>query len=102
MITYRFLINGRMMPGALEMPVLNPATEDVIGSCPRTNLDQLNEAVAAAKAAFQTWSALPIADRCALIERIADVIDANREELARLLTAVSGKPLSDASVIFSS
>lgn len=96
MITYKFLIDGRMTPGALEMPVLNPATEDVIGFCPRANLEQLNEAVASAKAAFPAWSALPIADRCALIERIADVIDANREELACLLTAESGKPLSDA------
>src|SRR5579864_3131146 len=52
MSDYSLLIDGKMVPGDQTMPVLNPATEEVLAQCPRASKQQLDKAVAAAKAAF--------------------------------------------------
>src|SRR5215467_12953144 len=96
MSDYNLLINGKMVPGDLTMPVLNPATEEVLAQCPRASKDQLDKAVAAAKAAYPAWAATPIEERRKLVIKMADVIEANAGELARLLTSEQGKPLPDA------
>lgn len=49
---FHLIINGRSVPGALTMDVINPATGDVLTSCPRADAKQLDTAVQAAKAAF--------------------------------------------------
>src|SRR6185369_297815 len=50
---FRLLIGGQLVPGgAGTFDVINPATEEVFVACPRADLAQLNQAVAAAKAAF--------------------------------------------------
>ena len=96
MSDYNLLIDGKMVPGDLTMPVLNPATEEVLAQCPRASKAQLDTAVAAAKAAFPAWAATPIEERRKLVIKMADVIEANSGELARLLTSEQGKPLADA------
>ncbi|PKQ03560.1 MAG: aldehyde dehydrogenase [Alphaproteobacteria bacterium HGW-Alphaproteobacteria-12] len=96
MSEYKLLINGKLVAGARVSDVLNPATEESVSSCPRASEEQLNEAVAAAKAAFPAWSATPIAERKKALNAIADVIEANAQDLARLLTQEQGKPLGDA------
>jgi acyl-CoA reductase-like NAD-dependent aldehyde dehydrogenase len=93
---FNLLINGRLVPGDMEMPILNPATEEVLSSCPRASKGQLDEAVAAAKAAYPGWAATPIEHRRAAVVKMADIIEANVGELARLLTSEQGKPLPDA------
>ena len=95
---YKLLINGEMVDGDLSMDVLNPATEEVLADCPRASEDQLNAAVAAAKAAFPSWSKTDVDERKALILKIADVIEANATELVQLLTKEQGKPLEAATV----
>ena len=95
-MTFSLLINGDLVPGDAEMPVINPANGEVITLCPRGSVAQLNEAVAAAKAAFPGWAATPIEERRTAILRIADVIERNAEELARLLTSEQGKPRAEA------
>lgn len=96
MTEFKLLINGRLVDGDLSMDVVNPANEQVVAACPRASKAQLDQAVAAAKAAFPAWSRTPIAERKALIGKIAEVIQANAAELARLLTQEQGKPLQDA------
>jgi acyl-CoA reductase-like NAD-dependent aldehyde dehydrogenase len=96
MTDFNLLIDGKMVPGDLKMPVLNPATEEVLAQCPRASNAQLDTAVAAAKAAFPGWAATPIEERRKLIVKMADAIEANVPELARLLTSEQGKPLADA------
>ncbi|MDP1626196.1 MAG: aldehyde dehydrogenase family protein [Parvibaculum sp.] len=96
MSDYRLLINGKLVAGAKSMDVINPATEEVVASCSRASEAQLNEAVAAAKSAFPAWSATPIADRKKVLNAIADAIEANAPDLARLLTQEQGKPIGDA------
>ena len=96
MSDYQLLINGQMVDGATTMAVVNPATEETLADCPRADEGQLNQAVAAAKAAFASWSKTTIDERKAVISQIADVIEANGTELAQLLTQEQGKPLADA------
>jgi acyl-CoA reductase-like NAD-dependent aldehyde dehydrogenase len=93
---FRMLIGGRLVAGAGQFDVINPATEQVVASCPRADLAQLHEAVAAAKGAFAGWAATPLAERAKLLNRLADAIDARAPELARLLTQEQGKPLGGA------
>lgn len=93
---YKLLIDGKLVDGDMTMDVINPATEDVLATCPRASEDQLNEAVAAAKAAFPGWAATPIEDRRKALLAIADAIEKEAGEFARLLTQEQGKPLPDA------
>ena len=96
MTEYKLLINGNMVAGDQTMEVVNPATEEKLADCPRASESQLNDAVAAAKAAFPVWSKTSIDDRKAVILKIADIIEANATELAQLLTEEQGKPLEAA------
>jgi acyl-CoA reductase-like NAD-dependent aldehyde dehydrogenase len=93
---YKMLIGGRLVDGELSMDVINPATEQVVSACPRASKAQLDAAVAAAKDAFPAWSRTPIDERKALIAKMAQVIQANAQELGRLLTQEQGKPIGDA------
>ena len=93
---YKLLINGALVDGAGSMPVLNPATEEVLAECPTASEAQLNEAVDAAQAAYKSWKNTSMDERRAKLGEIADIIDANSEELARTLTQEQGKPLADA------
>jgi acyl-CoA reductase-like NAD-dependent aldehyde dehydrogenase len=93
MSDFSLLIGGKLVAGDSTMDVINPATEEVLARCPRASAAQLNLAVAAAKRAFPAWAATPIEERRNVLRAIADVIDANADELARLLTQEQGKPL---------
>ena len=96
MTAYHLLIDGQLVPGDLTMPVVNPATEEVIATAPRASIDQLNQTVVAAVAAFRPWAALKISDRRQFIAEAADAIEANVTKLATLLTREQGKPLAEA------
>ena len=96
MAEYSLLINGALVAGDATMDVINPATEEVLCSAPRASEAQLDQAVAAAKAAFPAWSKTPLDERKAVVNKIADAIEANAEDLARLLTQEQGKPIADA------
>jgi acyl-CoA reductase-like NAD-dependent aldehyde dehydrogenase len=96
MSDYKMLINGQMVAGDATMEVLNPATEESVAACPRASKAQLDQAVAAAKAAFPAWSKTTIDERRKVLIAIADVIQANAPDIARLLTQEQGKPLGDA------
>jgi acyl-CoA reductase-like NAD-dependent aldehyde dehydrogenase len=96
MTQYKMLINGRLEDGVATIDVINPATEEVLAACPRASKAQLNDAVAAAKAAFPAWSGLTVEARKKHLGAIADIIEAHADELGRLLTQEQGKPLADA------
>jgi acyl-CoA reductase-like NAD-dependent aldehyde dehydrogenase len=96
MDNFNLLIDGQLVPGATTMPVINPATEAALANAPRANLAQLNAAIAAAKAAFASWSARPLRDRGALLIALADAFEVRQDAFARLLTEEQGKPLPHA------
>ena len=89
---YPNLINGELVTTEGSLDVVNPANEQVIGRVPACGAAELDRAVAAARAAFKTWSKTPVDDRRAVIRNMAAAIDANFEELYRLLTSEQGKP----------
>ena len=98
MTHYRMLIDGELVIGVSAFDVINPATEQPVGSCPKADEAMLDRAVAAAKKAFPAWAARSYDDRAALIRELADALEARSAEFARLLTAEQGKPLDQATL----
>jgi acyl-CoA reductase-like NAD-dependent aldehyde dehydrogenase len=96
MSEYKQLIGGELVGGAREMDVVNPANGKPFAKCPVADEAQLDEAVAAAKAAFPAWSTKTQDERAALIVQLADAIAEQTDELSRLLTTEQGKPLNQA------
>ncbi len=96
MQSFKMLVGGTLVDGANSMDVINPATEEVLATCPRADTKQLDQAVAAAKAAFPAWSNTSIADRQRALNKMADKIEAHAADLSRLLTQEQGKPLDNA------
>lgn len=96
MNNYQLLINGQRVAGDATMAVYNPATEKIITHAPVATPGQLDEAVAAARAAFGPWSATAIGERRDRVLGLAALLRAHSDELACLLTLEQGKPLADA------
>ena len=88
---YRMTINGRLETAAATFDTINPATEEVLAPVPDAGRDQLDAAIAAARAAFPAWSARPLAERQALVAAIGDAIERHGEDFKRLLTLEQGK-----------
>jgi acyl-CoA reductase-like NAD-dependent aldehyde dehydrogenase len=78
------------------LTVLEPATAAVLQEIHLATPDDVDRAVAAARAAFPAWRAVSPADRARLLRRIADAVDGAREELAVLEARNAGKPIGDA------
>jgi acyl-CoA reductase-like NAD-dependent aldehyde dehydrogenase len=76
--------------------VINPATEQVIGSVRATSAAEADAAIARAHAAFPAWRAVSPADRARLLRRFADAVEADREHLARLEVANAGHTIGNA------
>ncbi|GAA4282685.1 aldehyde dehydrogenase family protein [Brevibacterium daeguense] len=93
-ITVTMTIDGAAVAGAATIPVINPATEEVVAQAPRASREQLDAAIAAARRAFPAWRATPLDKRRAAVRAIAEVLRANADELAALLTTEQGKPLA--------
>ena len=72
---------------------INPATGEIITLIPESNEKDITEAVTAARKAFPLWSVTPVEKRFQLLNRIAELIDANLDALALAETTDNGKPL---------
>ncbi|WP_240229397.1 aldehyde dehydrogenase family protein [Devosia lacusdianchii] len=94
MNSYNLFIGGRSVPTAQHAEVKNPSTGEVVGLMPLASTAQLDEAVAAAREAFKSWSKTDDAARQRACHAIADLIQANSEDIAQLLTREQGKPLN--------
>jgi len=82
-------------PGATS-PVFNPATGAVTGQVPLASADDVNAAVAAARDAFPAWREASLSQRAGVMFKLRELIDANRAELARTISAEHGKVYADA------
>jgi malonate-semialdehyde dehydrogenase (acetylating)/methylmalonate-semialdehyde dehydrogenase len=76
--------------------ITNPATGEVIRHVPLANRADIDSAVAAAKAAFPAWRDTPALRRSRVLARFRELLDANREQLARLASEEHGKTVPDA------
>jgi succinate-semialdehyde dehydrogenase/glutarate-semialdehyde dehydrogenase len=77
-------------------PVHDPATEDVIGQIPDAGVEDLDAALAAARKGFATWRQVQPWERAAKLRRIADLLRERTEQLARLMSLETGKPVAEA------
>jgi acyl-CoA reductase-like NAD-dependent aldehyde dehydrogenase len=75
--------------------VLNPATEETIAELEPARSEDVDRAIAAAKAAFPAWRAVAPGDRARLLRRLATLVEEHAEELALLETRNVGKPIAD-------
>jgi betaine-aldehyde dehydrogenase len=93
-------IDGRWQPAAdgATIPVINPATEEVIAQVAAGGAPDVDQAVAAAKRAFKTWRRTTGTERAGFLRAIAGRVRERREELMRLSSLNNGKPLAEAAV----
>ncbi len=87
---FQLIIGGEHVAGASGYDVVNPATEQVVATAPDASVQQAQDACQAAKDAFDGWARTPMAERCALLARFADVWDAHRDDLVPLVQAETG------------
>jgi acyl-CoA reductase-like NAD-dependent aldehyde dehydrogenase len=79
----------------MSLTVVNPATEQPVAELDEAGIEEADAAVAAARAAYPAWAALPPAHRARLLRDLASAVEAHAEELALLETRNVGKPISD-------
>jgi len=89
-------IGGAGFSGSHRFGVIDPATAQVFAQCPEATRDQLDAAVAAARKAFSTWGSMPVEERRAYVNALAQLLRSEVGTLAPLLTQEQGKPLKEA------
>jgi succinate-semialdehyde dehydrogenase/glutarate-semialdehyde dehydrogenase len=82
--------------GTGTKPILDPATEEVIGHIPDATPEDLDRALAAAQRGFAAWRRVQPWERSAKLRKVADLLRARTEELAAIMSLESGKPLAEA------
>ncbi len=75
--------------------VSNPATGEVLGTVPDMGVNETRRAIAAASAAFPAWAARTAKERANILRRWYELLMANKDDLATLMTAEQGKPLAE-------
>ncbi len=100
--TRQMLINGKWVDAASgkAFPTYNPATGDILAKVAEGDKEDINRAVAAARAAFETgpWRKLTPSERGRMIWKLADLIEKHTEEFAQLESLDNGKPVTVARV----
>lgn len=90
----RLLIGDAWRTRRGERPIVNPATEAVLGYLPRATRSDLDDALAAADAGFRTWRRTSPADRALVITRAASLMRERADYIAAVMTLEQGKPLA--------
>ena len=92
--TYSMTVGGKNRSTADTFEVMNPATGEVVGLAPNATKEDLDAAVAAASAAYETWSQTTDEERAAALGAVAEKLGEASEDLAALITQEQGKPLN--------
>ncbi|HET7447473.1 MAG TPA: NAD-dependent succinate-semialdehyde dehydrogenase [Methyloceanibacter sp.] len=90
------LIDGEWVTSAKTFPVTDPATGEEVATVPDLGANDAARAIDAAARALPAWSAKTAKERAAILRRWFDLITAEMESLARLMTTEQGKPLAEA------
>jgi len=95
---FGILIDNEWRPAASgkTMAVHSPATEETIGAVPHGESADVAAVLDSARRGFNTWKALPAWDRAKIMRRTADLIRERVEDIARVMSAETGKPLAEA------
>ena len=97
----KIYVNGAWVASSATevIEVINPATEEVVGTIPAGTVDDVDRAVAAAKAAFRSWANVSPEERGKLLQRIAETIQSRSEEIGKLISSEMGMPVQQAVMI---
>ncbi len=76
--------------------IVNPATQETIGEVPNVTVQDVDTAVKVAKIEQKKWEEVSIYDRAEILYRFVDLVEANKERLATLLSNETGKPIKEA------
>jgi len=88
---YRMLIGGAWVDGAAgSHPIINPATEEVVGDAPQASVEQAEAAAQAARDAFPGWWATPPIERGRLLQAVADRLRERQGDLVPLIISETG------------
>lgn len=100
---YQMFINGEFVDSTATTTVINPATEEVIGTVPEASARQVDDAVNAAELAQKQWGLLPAIERARFLHEIAQKIRQNSDRIAHVISEEQGKivSLSKVEVAFS-
>ena len=92
------LINGEFRPSKTDkwIPVLNPATQEIVCQAPEATTEEMELAIASAKEAFQTWRHTPVLDRARVMLRYQQILKDRQDDIAKVLSKESGKTFADA------
>ncbi len=92
------LVDGKWIEAdsGKTIPVPNPATGEIIGTVPALGAAETRRAIEAAHRAYPAWRALTAKERSAVLRRLFDLMIANADDLALLMTSEQGKPLAEA------
>jgi len=88
------LINGKAVQGREYFETVNPATQEVLAEVASGGVQEVNAAVAAAKAAFPAWAARPATERAALMRKLGELITQHVPELSETETRDAGQVIS--------
>jgi succinate-semialdehyde dehydrogenase / glutarate-semialdehyde dehydrogenase len=94
LLTQRCYVGGAWI-GEPVQAVHNPATGEIVGRVPRFGAAETADAIVKAKQAFPAWSRKTAKERAALLRRWYDLMLANKEDLALIMTSEQGKPLTE-------
>ena len=98
---YGLFINGQWKAASDGETFItkSPSTGEVLAACAQATQADVDEAVEAAWAAYATWKNVPVKERAAVLNKIADIIDENAEYLATIESMDNGKPIRETSVV---
>ena len=88
------LIDGKAVPGTDYFETVNPATQGVLAEVAAGGADEVNAAVAAAKAAFPAWAGLPATERAKKMRALGELIAKHVPEIAKTETDDTGQTIS--------
>jgi len=95
--TYKPIINGETVETTATIDSVNPGDPDqIVGTVGQISIEQADQAMAAAKVAFETWKKTPAAERANIIRRAGELLEARRHELTAWMVFEGGKPLQQA------
>ncbi|WP_114856911.1 NADP-dependent succinate-semialdehyde dehydrogenase [Azospirillum brasilense] len=98
LLRFQGFVDGRWIDAdsGKTVEVTNPADGSVLGSVPMMGADETRRAIDAAERAWPAWRALTAKERAKVLRTWFDLMMANQEDLARIMTAEQGKPLAEA------
>lgn len=94
----QYFVNGELKHSKTEkyLDAFNPSTGEVIAKVPCCTVDEVNEAIASAKAAFPGWSSTPVIKRVQILYKLRELLEVHMDELTELVCIENGKSWAEA------